>query len=780
MTTLRDPLIRPLGRRTSDVFESVLGLRTVGDLLRHYPRRYYTRGELTGLAGLRENDHVTVLARVAQVRLVPMRGPNWRQPKGRPLRPNERAEVIVTDGTAILTLTFFAKAAYHVRQLQPGTLGLFAGTVSAFRGRRQLVHPEYELLPDAYEDHRITAELAAEYATELIPIYPASAKLSSWAISRSIQVILDTLDAGEDPLPEDIRQKYRLWPRETAIRAIHRPHDRQDLDHARKRLKWDEAFVMQAALAQRRLAAAAMPAVPRPPVPDGIAAAFDASLPFTLTEGQRLVGEVITRDLSCAYPMHRLLQGEVGSGKTVVAVRAMLQVVDAGGQAALLAPTEVLAQQHYRSITQLLGPLASAGQLGGAEQATRVALLTGSTGRAARRSALSDVFTGDAGILIGTHALLENSVQFADLGLVVIDEQHRFGVEQRDALREKGSGARPHVLVMTATPIPRTVAMTVFGDLEVSTLAELPVGRLPVVTHVVPAAERPRYLERAWERIREEVAAGRQAYVVCPRIGGEMPGADAEGESVAAEDIGDASARDSTGADESALDGDAYLFGGEAADGAAGADFASRRPPLAVLDVAPELAEGPLSGLRVGIMHGRLSPDEKDQVMTVFADGGIDVLVATTVIEVGVDVPNATTMVIMDAERFGVSQLHQLRGRIGRGEAAGLCLLVTEAPEGSPSRDRVDGIAATSDGFRLSRLDLQQRREGDVLGAAQAGRHSSLKMLRLLSDEELIAFAREEASALIAADPQLTGHAALSQAIDDMLGPQRAEFLDKA
>ncbi len=780
VTTLRDPLIRPLGRRTSDVFESVLGLRTVGDLLRHYPRRYYTRGELTGLAGLRENDHVTVLARVAQARLIPMRGPNWRQPKGKPLRPNERAEVIVTDGTATLTLTFFAKAPYHVRQLQPGTLGLFAGTVSAFRGRRQLVHPEYELLPDVQEDHRITAELAAEYATELIPIYPATAKLSSWAISRSIQVILDTLDAGEDPLPEDIRQKYRLWPRETAIRAIHRPHDRQDLDHARKRLKWDEAFVMQAALAQRRLAAAAMPAVPRPPVPDGIAAAFDASLPFTLTEGQRLVGEVITRDLSCAFPMHRLLQGEVGSGKTVVAVRAMLQVVDAGGQAALLAPTEVLAQQHYRSITQLLGPLASAGQLGGAEQATRVALLTGSTGRAARRSALSDVFTGDAGILIGTHALLENRVQFADLGLVVIDEQHRFGVEQRDALREKGSGARPHVLVMTATPIPRTVAMTVFGDLEVSTLAELPVGRLPVATHVVPAAERPRYLERAWERIREEVAAGRQAYVVCPRIGDEMPGADAEGESAAAEDSGDASARDATGADESAPDGDAYLFGGEAADGAAGADFASRRPPLAVLDVAPELAGGPLSGLRVGIMHGRLSPDEKDQVMTEFADGGIDVLVATTVIEVGVDVPNATTMVIMDAERFGVSQLHQLRGRIGRGEAAGLCLLVTEAPEGSPSRDRVDAIAATSDGFRLSRLDLQQRREGDVLGAAQAGRHSSLKMLRLLSDEELIAFAREEASALIAADPRLTGHAALSQAIDDMLGPQRAEFLDKA
>lgn len=748
VTTLRDPLIRPLGKKSSDALESVFGLRTAGDLLRHYPRRYYTRGELTSLAALRENDHVTVLARVARATVVPMRGPGGRQPQGQPRRPQDRAEVIVTDGTAVLTLTFFAKAAFHVKQLPPGTLGLFAGTVTTFRGNRQLVHPEYELLPDSSADDRFTAELAAEYATELIPVYPASARLSSWRIAKAVQVVLDTFDAGEDPLPEQVRLEYGLWPRETAIRAIHRPHDRQDLQRARKRLKWDEAFVMQAALAQRRLAAAAMPAVPRPPLPDGIAAEFDSRLPFTLTEGQRFVGEVIARDLSCAYPMNRLLQGEVGSGKTVVAVRAMLQVVDAGGQAALLAPTEVLAQQHYRSITQLLGPLAASGQLGGAEHATRVALLTGSTGKAARRSALSDAFTGDAGILIGTHALLEDRVQFADLGLVVIDEQHRFGVEQRDALRDKATGSRPHVLVMTATPIPRTVAMTVFGDLEVSTLAELPAGRSPIATHVVPAMERPRYLERAWERVREEIAAGRQAYVVCPRIGDEAPGEDA------------------------VEDGDP--------DGDAGADFTARRPPLAVLDVAPALADGPLSGLRLGILHGRLSPDEKDRVMTAFAAGDIDVLVATTVIEVGVDVPNATAMVIMDAERFGVSQLHQLRGRVGRGQAAGLCLLVTDAPAEGPSRERLDAVAATSDGFRLSRLDLEQRREGDVLGAAQAGRRSSLKMLRLLSDEELIAFARQEASALVEADPQLAGHAALREAIDDLLGPQRAEFLDKA
>jgi ATP-dependent DNA helicase RecG len=739
VTTLRDPLVRPLGMKASTKFGEVFDLHTVGDLLRHYPRRYYTRGELTDLASLREGDHVTVLARVQHTKHIGP-PPDQRYRTSRRTRGSERLEVIVTDGTVRLTLMFFAGVRFHERQLRPGALGLFGGTVSSFRGNRQLVHPEYELLPESSASEGVAAELAAEYAAELIPVYPASAKLSSWQIARSVQVVLDTLDAGEDPLPRELRDKFRLWPHETAIRAIHRPQDRADVAQARDRLKWDEAFYMQCALAQRRLAAAAMPAVPRPPVPDGIAAEFDRRLPFTLTDGQRSVGDAIARDLSCAYPMNRLLQGEVGSGKTVVAVRAMLQVVDAGGQAALLAPTEVLAQQHYRSITQLLGPLGAGGQIGAAEGATRVALLTGSTGAKARRTALSDVFTGDAGILIGTHALLENRVQFADLGLVVIDEQHRFGVEQRDALREKTAGSRPHVLVMTATPIPRTVAMTVFGDLEVSTLSELPVGRIPIATHVVPAAERPHYLERAWERVREEVSNGRQAYVVCPRIGGDAP-----------EDQADDAA----------------------------ADFAERRPPLAVLDVAPALAAGPLAGLRVEILHGRLHPEEKDRVMTEFAEGAIDVLVATTVIEVGVDVPNATAMVIMDAERFGVSQLHQLRGRVGRGEAPGLCLLVTEMPPETPSRERLDAVAATADGFRLSRLDLQQRREGDVLGAAQAGRPVSLKLLRLLADEDLIALARDEASALIEADPGLDGHPVLREAIDDMLGPQRAEFLDK-
>ncbi|MGH3299178.1 MAG: ATP-dependent DNA helicase RecG, partial [Trebonia sp.] len=713
MTTLRDPLAQVLGKKASDTFEKVFGLRTVGDLLRHYPRRYYTRGELTPLDSLGEGDHVTVLARVAMTSVIGAYVPGQR-PKAPPGRgPKQRLEVIVTDGTGKLQLTFFAGVGFHAKQLHQGALALFAGTVSSFRGRRQLVHPEYELLPVSSADERLTTELAEEFARELIPVYPASAKLTSWTISRHIDTVLESLDAGEDPLPAEVRARHDLWPRELAIRAIHRPTDRADIRQATKRLKWDEAFTMQAALAQRRHAAAAMPAVPRPPAEDGIAAAFDRRLPFTLTEGQRSVGEVIEHDLACAYPMNRLLQGEVGSGKTVVAVRAMLQVVDAGGQAALLAPTEVLAQQHYRSITALLGPLGSAGQLGAgelssgqldtAEQATRVALLTGSTGVRARRSALSDVFTGDAGILIGTHALLEDQVQFADLGLVVIDEQHRFGVEQRDALREKAAGSRPHVLVMTATPIPRTVAMTVFGDLEVSTLSELPAGRSPIATHVVPALERPHYLDRAWQRVREEVAEGRQAYVVCPRIGDD------------ADDDGDGADTPEPGP------------GPDADGGPAEGLEDARRPPLAVLEVAPELAEGPLAGLRVGIMHGRLVPDEKDRVMSAFAAGNLDVLVSTTVIEVGVDVPNATVMVIMDAERFGVSQLHQLRGRVGRGRDAGLCLLVSEAPPASPARERLDAVAATGDGFQLSRLDLQQRREGDVLGSAQAGRRSSLK-----------------------------------------------------
>src|ERR1700722_19780474 len=681
VTTLREPLVRALGARTGKALENGLGLHTVGDLLRHYPRRYYSRGELTDLAALHEGDHVTVLARIDHVIVHPMPNRNFRG----------RGEVIITDDRAKLVLTFFFRstgAQYGFKKLVPGMVGMFAGTVSSFRGRLQLVHPEYELLPGAPPNADLTPELAAEFATELIPVYPASAKASSWLIARSVKSVLGPLDAGEDPLPEQLRERYGLYGRAEAIRAIHRPLDWADRNRAIERLKWDEAFMLQAALAQRRMAAAALPAMPRPHVPGGIADEFDARLPFTLTAGQVAVGETIAHDLACAYPMHRLLQGEVGSGKTVIAIRAMLQVVDAGGQAALLAPTEVLAQQHYRSVSAMLGPLAQGGQLGAAEHATGVALLTGSVSAGARRAALSDVFTGDAGIVIGTHALLEEQVQFDDLGLVLIDEQHRFGVEQRDALRAKAADNRPHVLVMTATPTPRTVAMTVYGDLETSTLTELPAGRSAIATHVVPAADKPHFLERAWARVKEEVSRGQQAYVVCPRIG---DGPEQDEDAYAGED--DFQAMEPTTVD---------LSHGVPRS----ITNVGRRQPLSVLDVAATLDAGPLAGLRLGILHGRLHPEEKDRVMRAFTAGEIDVLVATTVIEVGVDVPNATVMVIMDAERFGVSQLHQLRGRVGRGRAPGLCLLVSEAPPEPPPRERLDALAPTLDGFQLSRLDL--------------------------------------------------------------------------
>ena len=733
VTTLREPLTRALGPKTGKALENALGVPTVGDLLRHYPRRYYSRGELTDLSSLREGDHVTVLARVDQARLLPMPNRNFRS----------RGEVIITDDRAKLVLTFFFRTpgAEHGFGLVPGMMGMFAGTVSSYRHRLQLVHPEYELLPGAPPNADLTPELAAEFAAEVIPVYPATAKVSSWIIAKSIRTVLETLEAGEDPLPAPLRERYGLYGQAEALRAIHRPLDWPDRDRARLRLKWDEAFVLQTALAQRRMAAAALPAMPRPHTGGGLADEFDARLPFTLTAGQVAVGETIAHDLACAYPMHRLLQGEVGSGKTVIAIRAMLQVVDAGGQAALLAPTEVLAQQHYRSVTGMLGPLAQGGQLGGAEHATRVALLTGSVGAAARRSALSDVFTGDAGIVIGTHALLEERVQFADLGLVVIDEQHRFGVEQRDALRAKAADNRPHVLVMTATPIPRTVAMTVYGDLETSTLTELPAGRSAIATHVVPAADKPHFLQRAWERVKEEISRGRQAYVVCPRIG--------DGPDPAADPARIPMPRMRPNIRPRTISANVDMTGGIPRGVVAG-----RRQPLSVLDVAATLDAGPLAGVRLGILHGRLHPDEKDRVMREFSAGRIDVLVATTVIEVGVDVPNATVMVIMDAERFGVSQLHQLRGRVGRGTAPGLCLLVTEAPPASPARERLDAVAATLDGFKLSRLDLEQRREGDVLGAAQAGRQSSLKLLQLLADEDLIGQARQEATAVVVGRPR--------------------------
>ncbi|MFD9645094.1 ATP-dependent DNA helicase RecG, partial [Streptomyces sp. NPDC059082] len=611
---LDEPLKKSLGPATAKVMAEALDLHTVGDLLHHYPRRYAERGELTTLSDLPLDEHVTVVAQVADARVHTFNGS-----KGR----GQRLEVTITDGSGRLQLVFFGKGVHKPHQdLLPGTRAMFAGKVSLFNRRLQLAHPAYELLRGDGEEE------VGTWAGALIPIYPATTKLESWKITKAVDAVLPSAGDAVDPLPDALREGRGLAELPDALRMIHRPRTKADIADARERLKWDEAFVLQVALARRRHADTQLHAVARRPAPGGILDAFDAKLPFTLTDGQTKVSKEIFDDLATEHPMHRLLQGEVGSGKTMVALRAMLAVVDTGGQAAMLAPTEVLAQQHHRSVTEMMGELAEGGMLGGAERATKVVLLTGSMGAAARRQALLDLVTGEAGLVIGTHALIEDKVQFHDLGLVVVDEQHRFGVEQRDALRGKGKQP-PHLLVMTATPIPRTVAMTVFGDLETSVLDQLPAGRSPIASHVVPAADKPHFLARAWERVREEVANGHQAYVVCPRIGDEE---DQKKKAKASPE-----------------------------------DEAEKRPPLAVLDIAEKLGAGPLEGLRIAVLHGRMHPDDKDDVMRRFAAGELDVLVATTVIEVGVNVPNATAMVIMDADRFGVSQLHQLRGRVGRG-----------------------------------------------------------------------------------------------------------------
>ncbi|MEV0020366.1 ATP-dependent DNA helicase RecG [Streptomyces tendae] len=731
---LQEPLKKVLGPATAKVMAEHLGLHTVGDLLHHYPRRYEERGQLTHLADLPMDEHVTVVAQVADARLHTFA--SSKAPRGK----GQRLEVTITDGSGRLQLVFFGNGVHKPhKELLPGTRAMFAGKVSVFNRRLQLAHPAYELLRGDTEGE----ETVESWAGALIPLYPATAKLESWKLAKAIQTVLPSAQEAVDPLPDSLREGRGLVSLPEALLKIHRPHTKADIEDARARLKWDEAFVLQAALARRRHAETQLPAVPRKPGRDGLLTAFDDRLPFTLTDGQQKVSREIFDDLATDHPMHRLLQGEVGSGKTLVALRAMLAVVDSGGQAVMLAPTEVLAQQHHRSVVEMMGELAEGGMLGGAEHATKVVLLTGSMGAAARRHALLDLATGEAGIVIGTHALIEDKVQFHDLGLVVVDEQHRFGVEQRDALRGKGKQP-PHLLVMTATPIPRTVAMTVFGDLETSVLDQLPAGRSPIASHVVPAADKPHFLDRAWERVREEVSGGHQAYVVCPRIGDE--------------------------------DDDPKK---KAAQRASPEDDAEKRPPLAVLDVAGQLAEGPLQGLKVEVLHGRMQPDDKDAVMRRFAAGETDVLVATTVIEVGVNVPNATAMVIMDADRFGVSQLHQLRGRVGRGSAPGLCLLVSEMPEASAARQRLNAVASTRDGFELSRIDLEQRREGDVLGQAQSGARTSLRVLAVIEDEEIIAEARQEAAAVVAADPELTGLPGLRTALEALLDEEREQYLEK-
>ncbi len=733
---LRQRLSAAVGGRTATALARALRLETVEDLLRHYPRRYAARGELTELSSLREGEQATVVAEVRSVTVRPM-----RQRRGTIL------EAVVTDGRESMSLTFFNQK-WREGELRAGRRGLFSGQVTRFRGVAQLTHPEFILLPDGVEEDPLAA---LEFAGALLPIYPSAKSVTSWQLQKAIGMLLESMGELPEPIPREVLAERGLCSLTDAFWGIHRPTGQADVDRATERLRFEEAFVLQVVLAQRRLAVRALPATRRVPPSSPLETAFDARLPFTLTAGQLAVSAEIESDLANDHPMHRLLQGDVGSGKTVVALRAMLRVVDAGGQAALLAPTEVLASQHFRSISELLGPLGRQGQLGGADVATRVALLTGSQSVTRRRGELLEIVTGDAGIVIGTHALLQEHVDFHDLALVVVDEQHRFGVEQRAALATKArDGSRPHVLVMTATPIPRTIAMTVFGDVDVSTLSELPAGRAPITTHVVSRREHPTHVDRAWTRAREEVAKGHRVFVVCPRIGPQD--------------------------DVTAFEADFIDEGAD--DGVQASEMTS------VLPLARSLAEGELSGVRVGVMHGRMSGEEKDDVMRRFADigapDGIDVLVSTTVIEVGVDVPAATMMVIMDAERFGISQLHQMRGRVARGGLPGLCLLVTGAVPGSPGRRRLDAVALTTDGFSLSDTDLDMRREGDVLGSSQSGRRSSLRLLEVSRHEQLILDARSAARAVVEQDPGLEAHPALADAVEYLVREDQSEFLDKA
>ncbi len=716
--------------------EKAFGYRTVGELLSHYPRRYVDKGSVSDLENLTLDEHITVVARVAK-------STQRTYPDRRRGGMAYRLEVVVATEHDRLMLTFFDKkkhlADWRARTITEGSTGMFSGKVGRFRNDWQLTNPDTKIF-GADDDAGIAlAEFDAMPA--LLTIYPASSTVQTWQLDETITLALRMIDEVPDVLPDDVRRAHGLIASREALEWIHRPDSWEQKGAAEKRLRFDEAFVTQTALAQRRASLEALDATPRRGREGGLLDRFDERLPFTLTDGQQAVSVEVLDDLAAGHPMHRLLQGEVGSGKTVVALRAMLRVVDSGGQAALLAPTEVLAQQHARSISSMLGDLAAGGMLGGAADGTQVALLTGSSTASARKAALLDIAVGSAGIVVGTHALLEDVVKFDDLGLVVVDEQHRFGVEQRAALTAKAGDTPPHVLVMTATPIPRTVAMTVFGDLETSTLTELPVGRAPIQTTVVPLRDQPGWIDRVWSRLREEVEAGRQCYVVCPRI------------------------------DDTAKAGD-----GETLTGEEGATV----PLAAVAEIAPMLVAGPLQGVRVGTMHGRLPADEKDATMRAFAAGDIDVLVSTTVIEVGVDVGNATAMVILDADRFGVSQLHQMRGRVGRGGHPGLCLLVTNAEDGTPARERLAAVAATNDGFELSRLDLEQRREGDVLGSSQSGRRSGLRLLSVIRHESVIADARVDAERVVSDDPTLSRLPDLVRALERLRETEQADFLEKA
>ncbi|MEX1217945.1 MAG: ATP-dependent DNA helicase RecG [Acidimicrobiales bacterium] len=699
--------LKGVGEKKGDAL-SKIGIRTVLDMLMHYPRRYLDRTNEARIEDLEVGEEATVLVRV--VRSTSRRTRNNRA----------MVIVVVSDGNANLELTFFGQP-WREKQLQPGMEALLFGKLELFRDTKKMTNP--------------VVDLVGNQTGRIIPVYPQSEKsgVTSWDLAKLCEETLRRSGDFAEPFDEALLDRLDLVDRTTAFRAIHTPESMAEAAAARRRLVFDELLRVQVELVRRkreleRTAVGIAHAVGDEGGP--LVKRFHEVLPYDLTGAQARTIAEINEDLAKGHPMHRLLQGDVGAGKTVVAVSAMLAAVQGGHQAALMAPTEVLAEQHHLGIRQILEgftvPDSDENSLfsgAGRERSLRVVLLTSRTSASDRRKILEDMESGSVDLVIGTHSLISDSIAFHSLGVVVIDEQHRFGVEQRAALRDKGAGgAAPDVLVMTATPIPRTAAMTVYGDLDVSILDELPPGRTPIMTRW---ARNEMDEVGVWEQVRDEIAAGRQAYVVCPLI-----------------------------------------------------DESEKLEVRSAQETFEQLSHGELSGLRVGLLHGRLKSDEKDAVMSQFRAGELDALVSTTVIEVGVDVPNATVMVILDATRFGIAQLHQLRGRVGRGAAKSFCWLVGESST-SDGEARLEALVRSTDGFELAEVDLDLRGEGTIMGERQKGQND-LKLASLRRDREWVVRAREVAFEILDADPYLEQHELLAEEVDLFLKADDIDFLMKS
>ncbi len=659
--------VRGVGEARAALLRSV-NVHTVEDLLYYFPRRYLDRSTITPIAHLRPGMSATVVARVESVQVVHGRRP--------------RAEALVGDATGFLHVVWFNRVEFLAKAFSPGEWVAFSGKVTSFRGL-QMVHPEYDRMAEGGEPHAL-------HTGAIIPLYPSSEAmarkgLDSRGFRRILRNALDAcLPAVEENLPQEVIARQNLMPLREALENIHFPRDQKVLAEAQRRLKFDELFYLMVMVAQRkkRLGASG-PGISFARVGERTRQLVER-LPFQLTDAQKRVLREIREDMRRPQPMNRLLQGDVGSGKTIVALTSMLIAVENGYQAALMAPTEILAEQHYLTIRDYLRDLG-----------VRVELLIGGQGRGLRQQLLDDVAQGKVDITVGTHALIQEGVQLANLGFVVIDEQHRFGVMQRATLRRKGQA--PDVLVMTATPIPRTLSLTVYGDLDVSVLDELPKDRKPIKTYWRTGEKRA----AVYQWLRDRVAGGTQAYVVFPLV-----------------------------------------------------EESEKMDLKAATEGYEELATGLFSGVPIGLLHGRMRQEDKDRIMTQFKRGELRVLVSTTVIEVGVDVPNATVMVIEHAERFGLPQLHQLRGRVGRGAEQSYCILLAYPPLSEEARTRLDTITAVNDGFRIAEMDLRLRGPGEFFGTKQHGM-PELKIANPVDDLEILLKAREEAFALVERDPQL-------------------------